>query len=101
MDLDVDNLWKQCIEVVRIYATEVIEMQKPQSSSGWKDQEYNEAVCVKDKLYRRSIQIKTRATKEAYRSKRRELVKMAKREKRRFEKQQFEELEFMEGGVFQ
>ena len=70
-------------------------MQKPQGASGWRDQEYNEAVSVKDKLYRRSIQIKTRATKEAYRSKRREVVKMAKLKKRRFEKQQFEELEFM------
>uniref|UniRef100_T1GTH4 Uncharacterized protein n=1 Tax=Megaselia scalaris TaxID=36166 RepID=T1GTH4_MEGSC len=50
--------------MVRTSATEVIGMQKPQRTSGWRDQEYNEAVCVKDRLYQRSIQIKTRATKE-------------------------------------
>uniref|UniRef100_T1GYT5 Uncharacterized protein n=1 Tax=Megaselia scalaris TaxID=36166 RepID=T1GYT5_MEGSC len=58
-------------------------------------EEYNDAVSVQVKLYRRSFKIKTQAAKEAYRSKRREVVKMSKLEKRRLEKQQFEELEFM------
>uniref|UniRef100_T1GE34 Uncharacterized protein n=1 Tax=Megaselia scalaris TaxID=36166 RepID=T1GE34_MEGSC len=61
---------------IRTSITEVIGLQKQQRGSGWKDQEYNETVSMKDKLYRRSIQIISRATKEAYRSKRREVVKM-------------------------
>ena len=63
MDLDVDNLWKQCAEVVRTSATEVLGLQKPQMASGWRDQEYNNAVSVKEKLYRRSIHIKARGVR--------------------------------------
>ena len=59
------------------------------------DDEYDIAVAEKKKAYMKSIQLKTRTAKEVFRTKRREVVKLARQKKRRFERDQLEKLELL------
>ncbi|MDC7123903.1 hypothetical protein OMK64_20430 [Cellulomonas fimi] len=66
------------MEVVKTTATEILGMQKLQRILGWRDEEYDKAVAEKNLLYQKNVQRNTRATKEAFQNKRREVVKLAR-----------------------
>lgn len=51
--------WKQCLDIVKRIATDVLGMQRPARHCGWCDEEYDKVVAEK-KAFRKYIQQKTK-----------------------------------------
>lgn len=92
---DIESHWKQCAEAITSAATEVVGFLERSRPKGWRDEEYDRAVAKKEEAYRVYIARNTRSNKENYHQKRREATKLYRQKKRRFDKEEVQNLEIL------
>lgn len=92
---DIESHWKLCAETVRSSAIEVLGRPERQRTVPWRDREYDEAVAAKEEAHRRYLSVGTRRNFDDYKTKRREAVKLYRQKKRRFKKEEVQNLEIL------
>ena len=76
-------------------ATECIGHSEKRVKFGWRNDKYNKEIADKEKAFKKYIQRNTRSNCEEYRNKRREASKLYRQKKRRYEKEEIQNLEVL------